>query len=259
MGTMSQDAVAAAAPVRRRVGELSAPVWLDLWERGQALTSAQRALGWLQAARLVPDDDPASWSIAERDAQVLLLRETAFGTQMQGSADCPACNQRLEMRFTTRELLPRAATPAGAIAIDSSGYVAQFRLPVAGDVARLSTTAAATARDQLLAACFLSGQCDGDAVDFDELPEAARRAAEAAMARRDPYTNIELSLNCPACDRAWSQPFDPTAFLWIEVDAWARRTLNEVHTLAAAYGWTESEILRLSPTRRFFYMSLIGP
>jgi hypothetical protein len=258
MARMSQDAAAGAAPVRRRVGELTASVWLDLWERGQASTSAQRALAWLQAARLVPEDDPAAWSITERDAQILLLRETAFGTQMQGSADCPACNQRLELRFTTRELLPRLASPSGAVAIDSSGYLAQFRLPAAGDVARLSTTGASSARDQLLAACFLSGQCDGDAVDFAELPEPARRAAESAMARRDPYANIELSLNCPACQRAWAQPFDPTAFLWIEVDSWARRTLNEVHTLASAYGWTESEILRLSPTRRYFYLSLIG-
>jgi len=47
------------------------------------------------------------------------------------------------------------------------------------------------------------------------------------------------------------------AYLWNEIDAWAYRTLQEVHTLAKAYGWSEEEILRLSAWRRHFYISLV--
>ena len=55
---------------------------------------------------------------------------------------------------------------------------------------------------------------------------------------------------------AWSAPLDVPAFVWAEVDAWTRRLLVEVHSLAAAYGWNEHEILALSPVRRLSYLEL---
>ena len=45
---------------------------------------------------------------------------------------------------------------------------------------------------------------------------------------------------------------------WAELDAWARRLLLDVHTLARAYGWSERDILQLTETRRQFYLNLIG-
>ena len=255
---METQSPEAGTPLRRRVGELPAPLWLELWEGGQGLTSAQRALAWLHAARLQPEDDPAQWRIADRDSQLLLLRESAFGLQMEGSAECPNCSERLELRFTTRELLPQAMTSTGPVVVDSDGHRACFRLPVAGDLARLTAMSIAGARDQVLAACCLSAEREGAPIAFAELPESVCAAAEAEMARQDPDATIELQLSCPACEQAWAQLFDPAAFLWREVEAWARRTLSEVHSLATQYGWTEREILQLSPTRRQFYLSLIG-
>jgi hypothetical protein len=41
------------------------------------------------------------------------------------------------------------------------------------------------------------------------------------------------------------------------VEALARRVLWEVHTLACAYGWTESETLALSPARRARYLQMV--
>ena len=37
----------------------------------------------------------------------------------------------------------------------------------------------------------------------------------------------------------------------------ALRTLREIDVLATAYGWTETEILRLSPWRRQAYLEII--
>ena len=42
-------------------------------------------------------------------------------------------------------------------------------------------------------------------------------------------------------------------------DAWALRTLAEVHRLASAYGWREQDILALSPARRQLYLGMVGP
>ena len=47
---------------------------------------------------------------------------------------------------------------------------------------------------------------------------------------------------------------DPVAFLWAELDGWARRLAGEVHLLAAVYGWGEAEILAMSPPRRRLYL-----
>lgn len=52
--------------------------------------------------------------------------------------------------------------------------------------------------------------------------------------------------------------FDIGAYLWEEVDAWADRTLRDVHLLAASYGWSERDILDLSPARRGRYLELAG-
>ena len=45
---------------------------------------------------------------------------------------------------------------------------------------------------------------------------------------------------------------------WLEIDAWARRTLRDVHALASAYAWSERDVLALSPTRRTLYRELCG-
>ena len=75
--------------------------------------------------------------------------------------------------------------------------------------------------------------------------------------RADPQASVRLALTCPACAHGSERPFDVVAYLWIEVDAWARRTLAEVHALAAAYGWSEREILALSARRRQLYLELV--
>jgi hypothetical protein len=50
--------------------------------------------------------------------------------------------------------------------------------------------------------------------------------------------------------------FDIASFLWRETHGWAQGTLRDVHGLAAAYGWREEDVLRLSPTRRQIYLEL---
>jgi hypothetical protein len=77
------------------------------------------------------------------------------------------------------------------------------------------------------------------------------------MAAADPRADVELALACPACAHEWTAAFDAAAFLWSELDAWTRRTLHDVHTLATAYGWTEAEVLALG-RRRHVYLELVG-
>jgi predicted DNA-binding transcriptional regulator AlpA len=78
------------------------------------------------------------------------------------------------------------------------------------------------------------------------------------MAAADPLADIRLGLICPACGHAWQVLFDIVTFFWSEIDAWARRTLREVHALARAYGWREAEILALTARRRQHYLEILA-
>jgi hypothetical protein len=69
---------------------------------------------------------------------------------------------------------------------------------------------------------------------------------------------IRLSFACPVCGDGFEDNLDLPAFLWAEMTAKAKRLLTEVHHLAAAYGWSEAEILGLSAARREFYLGMVG-
>lgn len=72
----------------------------------------------------------------------------------------------------------------------------------------------------------------------------------------DPGAELTLEIACPECGAATPAELDIAAYLWTELDAWARDLLLDVHLLASAYGWSEPEILALSPLRRRYYLEL---
>lgn len=78
------------------------------------------------------------------------------------------------------------------------------------------------------------------------------------MLECDPQAEVLLQLTCPSCQREWMITFDIVSFLWIEIHAHAKRLLQEVHTVARAYGWHEADILALSPVRRQFYLEMVA-
>ena len=79
-----------------------------------------------------------------------------------------------------------------------------------------------------------------------------------ALAAADPAAHLSLSLACPACEEEWVEIFDIRGYIWSELTAWAKDLLLEIHRLAAVYGWTEDEVLKLSPRRRRIYLEACG-
>lgn len=124
-----------------------------------------------------------------------------------------------------------------------------------------SVSAAVRARRALLNRCVVSVLRSGRPVPADRLPAAElpelvqRRLAEAA-ARADPAADVTLNVACPECGEATRAELDIASYLWAELDHWARDLLLDVHLLATAYGWSEPQILALSPLRRRYYLEL---
>jgi uncharacterized protein (UPF0212 family) len=231
---------------------------LESWERGSSATPAEQAVALLSAVGSQALDQP----VGVRDSGLLELHEVTFGPELEGVAACPACGERLDVALDAHELRSPAVgvEPAtGPFLLEEGGYVVSFRLPTSRDLLALSDRREAEAAPRfLLERCLLSVTVDGRQVAAEELPASIAESVAGLMAEEDPAADIRLAMSCPECGHEWAAAFDIVAFLWEKVDAWAKRLLLEVHTLASAYGWSEEGILAMSPARRGIYLELAG-
>ncbi len=219
---------------------------LTLWEHGAVRHPLDRALLlFAQAAPELAVEQLAERPLGECNAALMRLRWHSFGTQLPLWLDCPACGERMEFALLP-EQLPPMEMPAESVEVAGQ----RFRCPGIGDLARIAGMHDLTdASARLLHACGA-----GDAADA-----ALRPAIEAAIEAADPGRDISLNFQCPACKHADAASLDVPAYLWEEIEACSRHLLDDIHRLAQAYGWSESEILALSPARRSAYLARVAP
>lgn len=226
---------------------------LALWERGLARHPIDRALMFCAWAR--PDLPPSRFPdlpLGAINRALLRLRETCFGPHINAYVDCEHCGERMEITLDTGQLLADVNEKDTLAEFEISNH--RFRVPCSRDLAMIiverDSRAAAV---KLLEQCCLSYPDDTDLGFADILAEA-----ETIMANLDPDADINLALTCEDCGESWLAGFNIGSLLWDEIDVRARSLLAEVHSLARAYGWTESEILALSPQRRSIYLDMVG-
>jgi hypothetical protein len=232
---------------------------LSMWERGEGQRPPRRALALLSAA--APDStaaDLAAMPIGRRDGSLLDLRERLFGSAFAGVTSCPACGEEIELAFDAREVRRETAAEPPALRVIEGSYEVEARLPSTDDLAAIDPMGdLEAARGRLFARCVIRAWRDGNAIAAAELPAEVVGAVAAHMAAADPQADVQLDADCPACAHAWREPFDIVTFFWSELAVFARRLLGEVHELASAYGWSEAQILDLSPARRNAYLEML--
>ncbi|GLH74130.1 hypothetical protein GETHLI_26320 [Geothrix limicola] len=235
---------------------LTASELLHAWERGQHATHPERAILLLEVASAAPA--PGDLPVGQRDGLLLALRERLFGRSMLCVASCPNCGERLEWSMDTRQFKPFEPSPAELL-LEREGYRIRFRVPAGSDlVACAADSDLGTAERRLLEHCVLEAQHNGEAVSVHGLPEDLILALTTTMAEVDPCADLQVQASCPVCLQECPSTFDIVSFLWTELQDWAIRALQEVHILATAYGWSEREILDLSPWRRGLYLQMVG-
>jgi hypothetical protein len=236
----------------------SAHALLEAWERGLEQGPVDRGLTLLSLAS--PGDDPdalAMLSIGERDRRLLTLREAVFGPHMTGLVACTRCGEQLELEFATHEL--RAAPPADTVlTLRGDGHELVLRLPDSRDLIAVAAADASAAPAVLLERCVVSARVGDEAIVAHCLTPELVAAIGRRLADADPQADLRFTLSCPACSFGWAAPFDVVSYLWTEIEAWAGRLLADVHVLASAYGWSESDILALNPARRQSYLRMAG-
>jgi len=239
---------------------LTTPELLRVWEHGLNRPLVERSLDLIRTASTAGEAEAADLSIGQRDARLLQLREWMFGPKLANTAVCPYCAERVEWENDVRDLRLQPIMPAAApvFELETDGFHITFRLPSTADITvldnRLSETDNTAA---LLHQCLLRVQKDGVEYKAGDLPVHVLQAMEERMGSEDAQADITLLLSCPACSRQWESRFDILSYLWSEVNAWAMHILQEVYLLAKAFGWSEHDILNMSPRRRRLYLEMI--
>ena len=233
---------------------------LALWESGRTLHPLDQGLLAVRAAfPETQNESIADWPLGRRNRALAELRCACFGRWLRGWTACRQCGEKLEFEVDGTALAESRAAGCND-PIDSLGRT--FRLPTTRDLARI-----AGERDPSMAARRLLEQCMAPAT----AEESADRSSGApawteeeidavgeSMALADPLAEILLHFDCPACGASFQESLDLPEFLWSELEGRAKRLLLDVHLLASAYGWSETQILSVSQARREFYLQRVN-
>jgi hypothetical protein len=223
---------------------------INLWERGYGMHTLDRALlalsmAFPEASAVLPD-----WVVGRRNQALIELHRSLFGANLQAWAVCESCGEKMEFTIDANALLNQNITDTSSEqTVFFNGQT--FRLPTSRDLADVAQQSSA----EKGALCLME-RCVTNADGPLQWSEADIEQVGEKMAMADPLAEIRLALPCPACRNETTETIEVTTFFWREIEGCAKRLLWEVHAIASAYGWTESEVLSLSPARRARYVEM---
>ncbi|OBC00011.1 hypothetical protein A5784_20960 [Mycobacterium sp. 852013-50091_SCH5140682] len=218
---------------------------LALWEAAADTSPLLRTLT-LAAAGGAPSGGGADLSIGQRDGYLLAMRQECFGSTFACIVNCPECGAELELELTAADLAVRGGDRDRAT-LTVDGAVIEFRAITSRDL--LAVAGRPAARRDLIHRCITAGGAG-------PLPDSTLDQLSAAMAALDPQADVSVEIDCAVCEHRWAAPFDIAGYLWAELNTHALRILREVHELASLYGWSEAEVLAVSPARRRRYLEM---
>ena len=233
---------------------------LAAWERSAAAPAPDRA------PMLLPALDPAlkpdevdELTVGQCDARLYALRRALFGDRLDAVVACPVCGLELELELELSALQPPLhERPPDRVSLTAGGYTVACRVPRNRDLRALPDESEAAALRALLARCALEGRAPhGAAAPMGELDDGCVDELVRALADLDPGVETAVAIVCP-CAHRFSEPLEIRSIVWTDLTDWLGRTLTEVHELARAYGWSEPEILAMTPWRRRWYLEAIA-
>ena len=230
---------------------LSNSAVLDLWERGSGLHPLDQGLLILNWA--LPGLDLSSLadsSLGTRNRLLIDLHCSFFGPVLEGWSACIACDEKMEMAIDCRELVRDVAETSSDTIIQFQGQ--RFRLPTSRDLAE-----AVQAGDSNAAALCLIQRCNLNPESVSDWSPADVEQIGEAMAAADPLAEMKIVLRCPACGHQFTEILEIASFIWSKIEARVKRVIWEIHLLASAYGWSEEQILGLTPARRSAYLEML--
>jgi hypothetical protein len=233
---------------------------LEIVERGNSQSYPERAV--LMLAMGCPDrslESIARLGIGARDELLLALRQRTFGSQLHGTTDCPSCDVALTVDLNIDDLRSNFRKDFPDISASVADYQICLRSPNSEDLVTILQDPSPDDQpaNRLARRVVQRATRAGVEVPVAELPEAVLDQVSDLIEASSPEAELRLAMNCPDCGCAFHVVLDAVSFFWNEITAEVRKLLLEVHSLASAYGWSEHEILRMSPWRRAMYLGMV--
>ena len=235
---------------------------LNFWERSMDHTMIRRAVDSLCCASPgANEQEIAGLCIGERDARLLLLREWLFGQRLQNMAQCPFCSERIEWEMDIQDIqlqVPNFGIPPENYLLEAEEYSILFRLPNGNDLEAAMDAKKRTKPENLLTRLILDCKFKNEPCKMNDLPGKILEILDQRIEEMNPQADIRMGLRCANCEHQWEVQFDIVSYLWIEINGWARHILQDIGTLARAYGWSEQNILNMSAARRQIYLDMVN-
>jgi hypothetical protein len=191
----------------------------------------------------------ASITTADRDRILAWLYISIYGPKIESTITCEACEQPFDLDFLLTDLLSYYRLEPGTRSEDDTYQIetgSVFRLPTGEDELMLAEVAETDAESFLMTRCLLKGE-----------PEKDRANVLAKMEEIAPVLNIEMEATCPECGHVHQVQFDIQSFLLTRLKQQRPHLIQEIHSIAMNYHWSQESILALPRTLRTQYASLI--
>ncbi|HEY6575140.1 MAG TPA: hypothetical protein VI029_09415 [Mycobacterium sp.] len=231
---------------------------LRAWEAAAVAKPVGRSAAVLREVITDLPVDATALPVGRCDTLLLALRVGTFGSPLSGVSSCPACDAAVDVDVDLAEVLaclpPVDTDYADEYVLGHGDYVVRYRLPTTADL--LSAADADDPAVRIAARCVSSIEKSGAAVVLADAPPDVLAEIGEHMSAADPAADIRLGVRCPECATEWSALLDVTAIFHAELTGAALQIISEIDELASRYGWSEQQILALTPTRRRTYLEL---
>ncbi|HET8758049.1 MAG TPA: hypothetical protein VFM58_18650 [Solirubrobacteraceae bacterium] len=205
-------------------------------------------------ARCAAIGHEGAWAlpVGTRLALLVAVAQLCGRHALRWTLPCAAddCDEEIEVELplATLAAAARAGEATEPATVGWGGHRFRPRRPTGEDLRRWH---AQPPSDAEIVAAVGGPELAGDA------PPELVAAVEAALDAVDPLVDTSLRSTCPACGRPLALQLDIEAALLADARARQDRLLEDVAALAAAFHWSEPEILALPPRRRRRYLALV--
>ena len=188
----------------------------------------------------------SQWSVPRRRQGLIAIAHATLGDHVQAIAKCTAaaCRNPIELELG---LVSFVADAPERVGFEVAGIRRECRMPSGADLVAW--------RREAFDASWLAARLviadDGESMEWTP---ARLDALAAALEAADPLAALTVPVTCPSCDAAIDVTLDLEPLLLGALRAVARETLEDVHRLAQAYHWSESEIVTMARGRRRAYL-----
>lgn len=212
------------------------------------------------AGAAYPEEEIWDWALPRRSQGLLAITAATRGTSAVLELRCTAagCGESLDLELDLA-MFQGVVEPEVVRCTPEPGRRLELRLPRGSDQRSWLQAEARPESDAGLLARSLVLSLDGEAPAADwTLPDAWLTPIGEALEEEDPLNAPRLEAVCPECGSEVHLDLDLEELLLRRLAERQADLMDEVYALAAAFHWTEDEILRLPPSRRRAYLARLA-